>query len=110
MEKKKILFVSIDALISDIAWQVVKEGHEAKYYIHNSEYREVADGFVEKVDDWKKWVEWADLIVFDDVLGQGAKAKKLREQGNVIPIHKSVVADFLTPVKMRVDADGVFSF
>ena len=37
MDKKKFLFVSIDALISDTAWQVVKEGHYAKYYIENKE-------------------------------------------------------------------------
>ena len=34
-KKKKFLFVSIDALISDIAWQVLKEGHEAKYFIED---------------------------------------------------------------------------
>ena len=28
MEKKNFLFVSFDALISDISWQVVKEGLE----------------------------------------------------------------------------------
>jgi hypothetical protein len=29
----KFLFVSYDGLIADIAWQVVKEGHEAKFWI-----------------------------------------------------------------------------
>ena len=28
MEKKKFLFASLTGLISDIAWQVSKEGHE----------------------------------------------------------------------------------
>jgi len=81
---KKFLFISIDGLIGDIAWQVVKEGHEVKYYIENPDDKEVTDGFVPKVDDWKEEVEWADIIVFDDVLGQGKKAKKLREQGKII--------------------------
>ncbi len=84
MNPKKFLFVSIDGLIGDIAWQVVKEGHEVKYYIENPEDKEVADGFVPKVDDWKKEVDWAEVIVFDDVLGQGKKAKKLREQGKLV--------------------------
>ena len=35
MEKRNFLFVSIDGLISDIAWQVVKEGHEVRYFIEN---------------------------------------------------------------------------
>jgi phosphoribosylamine--glycine ligase len=85
MEKKNFLFVSIDALISDIAWQVIKEGHDAKYFIEDRGEKSVADGFVPKTDDWKKELDWADVIVFDDVLGQGTKAKKLREKGyNVI--------------------------
>lgn len=85
MEKRNFLFVSIDALIGDAAWQVVKEGHNVKYYIENPAEREVADGFVPKCENWKKEVEWADVIVFDDVLGQGKKAKKLRDSGhNVI--------------------------
>ena len=33
MNPKKFLFVSIDGLIGDIAWQIVKEGHEVKYFI-----------------------------------------------------------------------------
>ena len=37
--------------------------------------KEVTDGFVHKIDDWEKEVDWADVIVFDDVLGEGTKAK-----------------------------------
>ncbi len=84
MEKKNFLFVSIDALISDIAWQVVKEGHEVKYFIETHSEKEIADGFVPKTDDWKKEIDWADVIIFDDVLGQGAKAKKLRDEGKLV--------------------------
>lgn len=84
MEPKKFLFVSLEALISDIAWKIAQEGHKVKYFIQNSEEKDIADGFVEKTGDWKKEVDWADVIVFDDVLGQGAKAQKLREQGKAV--------------------------
>lgn len=84
MEKKKFLFISIDALISDIAWQVIKEGHEAKYFIETESEKEIADGFVPKTDDWQKDVDWADIIIFDDVLGQGKIAQKLRHQGKLV--------------------------
>lgn len=80
----KFLFISIDALISDIAWQVVKEGHEVRYFIESASEREIANGFVPKVDDWEREVEWAEVIVFDDVLGQGAKAQKLRQAGKLV--------------------------
>jgi len=83
-QKRKFLFVSLDGLIGDIAWQVVREGHEVKYSISNPEDKEVAAGFVNMIDDWEKEVEWADVIVFDDVLGQGTKAKKLKDMGKLV--------------------------
>ncbi|UCC95231.1 MAG: phosphoribosylamine--glycine ligase [Candidatus Omnitrophota bacterium] len=81
MDKKKFLFVSFDGLVGDVAWQVIKEGHEAKYYIKNEDEKDIADGFVSKVDGWEKELDWADVIVFDDVLGQGKIAQKLRREG-----------------------------
>lgn len=85
MEKKRFLFVSMDGLISDIAWHIFREGHQVKYYIENETERDIADGFVPKTDSWKANIDWADVIVFDDVLGQGEKAVELRKAGkNVI--------------------------
>jgi len=83
-EPKNFLFVSIEGLIGDIAWQVVKEGHNVKYYIENAEEKEVSDGFVPKIDDWEKEVDWADVIIFDDVLGHGTKAKAMRDKGKFV--------------------------
>ncbi|MEK7481706.1 MAG: phosphoribosylamine--glycine ligase, partial [Patescibacteria group bacterium] len=100
MESKKFLFVSWDGLIGDLAWQLIKEGHEVKYYIKSKADKEVADGFVPKVDDWEPEVAWADVIIFDDVLGQGTVAQKLRAQG------KKVVGG--TPYTDRLEDDRTF--
>ena len=78
---RRFLFVSLDALISDIAWQVHREGNEVRYYIASESERDIGDGFVPKVDDWESHVDWADVIVFDDVMGQGEKAAALRAAG-----------------------------
>ena len=67
----KFLFVSYDGLIGDIAWQVTKEGHEAKYYIEHEEEREITAGFVPQTKNWRKEVDWADVIVFDLQRGTG---------------------------------------
>ena len=80
----KFLFVSEDALISDIAWQVVKEGHQVKYFIGNKSEEDIADAFVPKTKDWRKDLDWADVVVFDDVLGQGKVAQELRNQGKKV--------------------------
>ena len=81
---KKFLFVSYGALIGDIAWQVSKEGHKVKYYIRDETEKEIGDGFVNKSNNWEKDIDWADVIVFDDVLGHGKFAHKLREQGKLV--------------------------
>ena len=84
MDRKKFLFVSLSGLIGDIAWQVIKEGHEARYYIESQEEGDIADGFVPKTRDWGAEVDWADVIVFDDTLGQGLLSQELREQGKLV--------------------------
>lgn len=96
----RFLFVSYDALITDIAWRVIEEGHEAKYWIREADAREVGDGFVPKTDDWKSEVDWADVVVFDDVLGMGEEAARLREAG------KPVVGG--TPYTDRLEDDRSF--
>jgi len=84
MDQKNFLFVSLDGLIGDVAWQVRKEGHSVKYYIESLADREIADGFVEKSTNWEADSDWADVIIFDDVLGQGEKAKRLRDRGKLV--------------------------
>ncbi len=100
MDKKKFLFVSYDALINDIAWQVVNQGHDVKYFIKNESAKDVADGFVPKTDDWTRDIEWADVIVFDDVLGFGHLAQDLRRKG------KYVIGG--TPYTDRLEDDRTF--
>jgi phosphoribosylamine---glycine ligase len=100
VDRKKFLFVSLDGLIADIAWQVVKEGHEVQLCTDSQSEKEIGNGFVPKTDDWEREVEWADVIVFDDVLGQGAKAQKLRAAG------KPVVGG--TPYTDRLEDDRAF--
>jgi len=96
----KFLFVSWEGLIGDIAWQVVKEGHEAKLWIQNPQERGIADGFVAKTDDWRREVDWAEVVVFDDVLGMGALAEELRNAG------KPVVGG--SPYTDRLEDDRAF--
>jgi phosphoribosylamine---glycine ligase len=100
VDRKKFLFVSLDGLIADIAWQVVKEGHEVQLFTESQSEKEIGNGFVPKTDDWEREVEWADVIVFDDVLGQGAKAQKLRDGG------RPVVGG--TPYTDRLEDDRAF--
>ncbi len=80
---KKFLFVSLESLSGDLAWTLKKEGHEVKSYIKSKSDSDVYNGFIEKVDDWEKYIEWADVIIFDDV-EFGAIAEKLRAEGKLV--------------------------
>ncbi len=80
---KKFLFVSWESLSGDLAWEIKKEGHEVKIFIKAESDKDVYDGLLEKVDDWEKFKDWADVIVFDDI-GFGEIADSLRAQGKLV--------------------------
>jgi phosphoribosylamine--glycine ligase len=92
-DKKKFLFVSLESLSGDLAWTLKKEGHEVKSYIKSPMDAGVYDGFIERVDDWKSFVDWADVVVFDDV-EFGPHAEKLRKAGKLV-IGGSIYTDRL---------------
>ncbi|OGY47697.1 MAG: phosphoribosylamine--glycine ligase [Candidatus Buchananbacteria bacterium RIFCSPHIGHO2_02_FULL_45_11b] len=100
MESKNFLFVSTLGYAIDLAWHVFAENNKVKFYIEDDESKDIADGFFPKTDDWQREVDWADVIIFDDVLGQGKKAQQLRKQG------KLVVGG--TPYTDRLEDDRAF--
>lgn len=81
---KNFLFISLDNLSADIAWQISKEGHNVKYYVKSPEDRDVGKGFIEIIDSWEDYKDWADIFVFDDVLGLGEIAQTLRKEGKLV--------------------------
>ncbi len=90
---KKFLFVSWESLSGDLALQIKKEGHEIKIYVKAESDKDVYDGFLEKVPNWKEYIEWADVIIFDDV-GFGKEADELRKSGKLV-VGGSVYTDKL---------------
>ncbi|MBI2637292.1 MAG: phosphoribosylamine--glycine ligase [Candidatus Sungbacteria bacterium] len=81
--KKKFLFVSLESLSGDLAWQVSKEGHDVKAYIKAKSDADVYEGFLQKVESWEEHTDWADVIVFDDV-EFGPAAERLRKRGKLV--------------------------
>ena len=79
----KFLFVDTDSLNGDLAWRLCQEGHEVKYYIKFPEFQDVYDGFVEKVQRWEDYKDWADVIFFN-YIGYGRIADALRKSGKSV--------------------------
>ena len=96
--KKKFLFVSDEGCIGDLIWKIKSEGHEVRYFIEDKNEKDVCDGFVDKTDNWESLKDWADVIVFDDIIF-GSIAEKLRKEGKLV-IGGSVYTD-----KLEVDRD-----
>jgi len=92
-EKRKFLFVSWESLSGDLAWYVKKEGHDVKCWIKREDDKDVYEGVLERVDAWEAWVDWADVVVFDDT-GFGEHADRLRLAGKLV-IGGSVYTDRL---------------
>jgi phosphoribosylamine---glycine ligase len=80
---KKFLFVSWEALSGDLAYQIQNEGHEVKVYVEAEYDKDVYEGFLERVSSYKDFIDWADVIVFDDI-GFGEEAGQLRKKGKLI--------------------------
>lgn len=79
----KFLFLSKVGLIHDLAWDVIQEGHEARYHIQSKAEKDVGDGFVPKVDSWEEHKDWADVIVLDDS-EYGTLPERLRKEGKAV--------------------------
>jgi phosphoribosylamine---glycine ligase len=79
----KFLFVSPEALSVDLAHVLRQEGNDVKFSVQSATEKDVGDGFVEKVESWEDQVDWADVIIFDDI-GFGKTADKLRAEGKKV--------------------------
>jgi len=80
---KNFLFISRWGEILDIAYATKNEGHDVKLYIEDKPSREIGTGFVTKVRDWKKHVDWADILIFD-YTGFGKECTELRAAGKIV--------------------------
>lgn len=61
----RLLIVDADAVGLDFAMRAAEHDHEVKLFIRPQQgvRDRTGDGLVEKVPDWERWVQWADLIV-----------------------------------------------
>lgn len=95
---KKFLFVSRWGETLDIAYTILLEGNEVKMYIEDKPSKEIGYGFLKKVQDWKKHIDWADVIVFD-YTGFGVECENLRKLG------KKVIGGTQYTDKLELDRD-----
>ncbi|MEB8330735.1 phosphoribosylamine--glycine ligase [Flavobacteriaceae bacterium KMM 6897] len=81
--KRKFLFISRWGESLDIAYTISLEGHTVKMFIEDKPSREIGYGFVQKVKDWQKHIDWADIFIFD-YTGYGKVCSELRSAGKLV--------------------------
>lgn len=79
----KILVVSHFGGVGEMAQRFLMEGHEVKFCITDPPSRDINDGLIKKVKHWEPWVEWSDLVVFDDTRFS-KQAEACRAQGKAV--------------------------
>ncbi|TYP98724.1 phosphoribosylamine--glycine ligase [Tenacibaculum adriaticum] len=82
-EKYNFLFVSKWGESLDVAQAIKEEGHAVKMHVEDKSSREIGYGFVPKVSDWKKHIDWATIIIFD-YTGYGKICDDLRKEGKLV--------------------------
>lgn len=82
-KKKKFLFVSKYGETLDTAYTILLEGNLVKMFIEEKASKEIGFGFVPKVQDWKKHIDWADIVIFD-FTGYGKICSELKRSGKLV--------------------------
>jgi phosphoribosylamine--glycine ligase len=87
----RVLFVSQCGESLPIALRCQDEGAEVRWYVHDHDSAEVGQGLLQRIADWRPSVQWADLVVFDEVAmhedhgqpeyGGGRWAEQVRKAG-----------------------------
>lgn len=65
----RILLIDVGANFLDFALRCKNAGHQVKWFIapdKNGKRIPVGDGLVEKVNEWQRWMRWAELVVTSD--------------------------------------------
>jgi len=109
----KFLIVSALAETVGLAIRLMAEGHEVRYYIHADMEADCGDGILDKVEDWRSFVEWADLVFFDDVR-QRPKGDTLYDSGQWYLEVREQYPDKLVlgghPNVARLENDRMFAY
>lgn len=98
----KYLFLDDDSIGCPLAYRVQQAGNDVLVHINRKDdehkYSECYGDLIKKVTDWKKYADWADVIVFPTVR-RGAEADALRATG------KKVVGSCGVRDKIELDRD-----
>jgi phosphoribosylamine--glycine ligase len=80
---RKILVVSHFGAVGELCQRLMAEGNQVKFHIKDKPSKDINDGLIAKVPNWERWVDWSDLIIFDDT-NFGKTIDELRANGKAV--------------------------
>ena len=80
---RKILVVSNFGVSGELAKRLMAEGNQVRYYIEDEHSKDINNGLIQKLKEWRSSVPWADLVIFDDA-NFGEVCEELREDGKAV--------------------------
>ena len=92
----KILYLSAKGDSFPLGCEMMKEGHEVKFYTKSPKDKDAGTGFVPLVDNYVDHLKWADLVITDDTIW-GKINDSIRKMG--IPVIGG------TPVTDKLEED-----
>lgn len=63
----KFLFVTLFGESLSLMQILIDEGHKVKCFIKDRKFHDIGRGLIPRVQNWKAHLDWADIVVFDDV-------------------------------------------
>lgn len=79
----KFLFVSVFGESLALMQTLIEEGHQVRCFIKDKKFSDVGRGIVPRVLVWKKHMDWADVLVFDDA-DLGNESEDMRARGYAV--------------------------
>jgi hypothetical protein len=76
-----ILVIDPSALNLDFCLRSIHAGHTVKWYTKGSRSSHIGQGLVDKIDNWKRYVDVADLIFSADNLEHMDEIQTLIDKG-----------------------------
>lgn len=81
----KILSIDTNRAEVDFYLRCMEDGHTVKCYIkQDAESKNIGGGILDIVDDWRGWVDWADMIYMADNTKYVSQMDVLRKRGKLV--------------------------
>ena len=91
----RILVIDPCGAALDWCMRCQDDGHDVKWFISvNEKTKDIGKGIIQRVDDWRDWARWSDMMFLADNTKYLRELDKWRREGNIVIGPTSELADW----------------